>query len=63
MNKSCNTCRWQTGEKGECFKHDDCFDCPMCSVGGSCKCLAVESDSECPYWEPMKEEESDERTL
>ena len=33
---------------------------PMCSIGGSCKCLTVLSDSECPYWEPVKEVEDDE---
>ena len=56
-DKDCNSCRWQTGDKGECSKYDDCFDCPMCSYSGTCKCLLIPSESDCPYWEPMKEEE------
>ena len=56
-DKDCNNCRWQTGDKGECSKYDDCFNCPMCSYGGTCKCLLIPSESDCPYWEPVKEEE------
>ena len=57
IDKDCNSCRWQTGDKGECSKYDDCFNCPMCSYGGTCKCLLIPSESDCPYWEPVKEEE------
>lgn len=56
VDMDCNTCRWQVGEKGECKKYDDCFDCPMCGHGGRCKCLMVGTNSDCPYWEPMKED-------
>ena len=56
-DKDCNSCRWQTSENGECSKYDDCFDCPMCGYGGTCKCLLIPSESDCPYWEPVKEEE------
>lgn len=56
-DKDCNSCKWQTGDKGECSKYDDCFDCPMYSYGGTCKCLLIPSESDCPYWEPVKEEE------
>lgn len=58
-DRDCNNCRWQVGEKGECSKYDDCFNCPMCTHGGRCKCLMVENESDCPYWEPMKEETND----